>query len=253
MFAMRTATSTDPFVCSECGHTSEAIYYDVVDAVEDPAAKEKVLSGEAFTHTCPSCGAIYTLDYPMLYIDGDCRCMVYCAGGCEVGENVDTIFDSFADLEDAEQESPSALLTNRAGVRRRIVPTPEALMEKLDIFYAGLDDRIVELLKVSTMSALEVEHNTPVEWMMFDRVEPETGELVYVARSDSFEEGLSDIDVNRSYYDEIASDGELIDALNTVPYDFYVDVPWAIEVFSADMSEEIAEAAEGQDADQSKA
>lgn len=244
MFDARTTISKEPFACSECGHVSEAVHYDVVDAVEDPQAKEKVCSGEAFTHTCPSCGAVYTLDYPMLYTDGEHRFSVYCAAGCEVDQNADMAFDKFADLEDLEQASLTPLFGGRLGVRRRIVPTPEALIEKLDIFYAGLDDRVVELVKVSTMAALEINENTPVEWMVFDRVEPETGELVYVARSESFEEGLSDIDVDRACYDELANDAELIDALNEVPYDFYVDVPWAIEVISGEMPDEIAEGAE---------
>lgn len=241
MFSTRTATSTSPFTCTDCGHVGEALYYDVVDAVEDPAAKQKVLTGEAFTYTCPECGAVYALDYPLLYVDGDHRFAVYCAGGCEVGEEVDAVFDGFADLEDAEQESVAVLLNARLGTQRRIVPTPEALMEKLDVFYADLDDRLVELLKVSSMAALEVDHNKPVEWMMFDRVDPETNELVYVARSDAFEEGMSDIDVDRSYYNELATDEELIDAINAIPYNFYVDVPWAIEVFSAEMPDEVAQ------------
>lgn len=241
MFNTHTTISHDPFTCSECGHVGEAAYYDVVDAVEDPTAREHVLSGEAFTYSCPSCGAIYTLDYPMLYTDTDHRCMVYCAGGCEVGEEVDAIFDSFADLEDAEQESMPVLLNNKLATCRRIVPTPEALIEKLDIFNACLDDRVVEILKVSTMAALEVEHNTPVEWMTFDHLDTNTNELVYVARSDSFEEGLSDIHVDRAHYDEIANDKELMEALDAIPYNFYVDVPWAIGVFSDEMTNEVAE------------
>ncbi len=224
-----TTTTTKPYRCDACGHEGEAVYYQVVDAVHDPAAKEKVLSGEAFTYVCPECGTVYALDYPMLYNDDDCRCTVYCANGCVVGESVDPVFEQLADIEDGEVQTPVVRLNPALAFKRRIVSTPEELMEKLDIFYAGLDDRIVELLKVLTTITIAEEDGIEVEWMVFDRINPETGELVFAARSDSYEEGMSDIDVDREHYDVMATDRELMADFGSIPYDFYIDRTWAFD------------------------
>ena len=244
---INTTTSAKPFKCDACGHVGEAVYYEVVDAVQDPVAKEKVLSGEAFTYACPECGTVYALDYPMLYNDDDRRCMVYCANGCVVGEEADPVFERFADLEDDEVQTPAVRLNPALACKRRIVATPEDLMEKLDIFYAGLDDRMVELLKVLSSIAIAEDDGVEVEWMVFDRVDPDTGELVFVARSDAYEEGMSDIDVDRADYDVMANDRELIADFATIPYDFYIDRAWALDRLDEAyvlMDEEDPEAAE---------
>lgn len=53
--------------CISCGKESPFRYWDMIDPMFDRSVKDKVLSGELFTFTCPHCGFKRRVTYDCIY------------------------------------------------------------------------------------------------------------------------------------------------------------------------------------------
>ena len=102
-----------------------------VDVSADPSVKEKVLSGELFTWTCPSCGEVNLVKYPLMYHDPAHRLLLV--------------------LLDA---SISAEAVPDGYCARRVRSVGE-LIEKIKIADCGLDDMVVEMCKRITSEEMQ--------------------------------------------------------------------------------------------------
>ena len=120
-------------VCPMCGELSKAEVYTSVNATINSALRDKVLDGELFAWTCPSCGYNARLTYPILYNDMKHRFMVYLIPK----------IDRFQ-LCDKELEEKYSNLRN---INKRVVADFNSFKEKIFIFESGLDDMAVELTK----------------------------------------------------------------------------------------------------------
>ena len=96
--------------------------------------KEKVLNQSIFLYTCPSCGETFRLNYPTLYHQMENLIMIYLVSESEVEKTYEMFYGENA-LFDFRTEKYLA----------RIVMSPNQLVEKIQIFDAGKDDRIMEL------------------------------------------------------------------------------------------------------------
>ena len=136
-------TATVTVTCPKCGKNHPFEIWDSVNTVLDPDMKEKVASGEIFRFVCPSCGAETRVNYSLLYHQMDDRIMIQFAPDEKIAEEYKKIISGpvkamvgmFVEFWD------SHYLT-------RIVRTIFGLQEKIQIFDAGLDDRIVEIFKL---------------------------------------------------------------------------------------------------------
>ena len=63
--------------CKDCSCEFDITVYESVNGAFDDEAQKKLLSGELFTHTCPECGNVVSLSYPMLYHDMDKKFMIH--------------------------------------------------------------------------------------------------------------------------------------------------------------------------------
>jgi hypothetical protein len=134
--------------CPSCNTTSTVRIYDAIDT-NDVAARKKVLDGSLFTWKCSKCDYSTNIAFNLLYKDEDHRFMVYCAADGDV----DGMRKAMDDIEkNANSLSPSKYI--RYSMKRRIVSTGNELREKVFIFEAGLDDRVIELMKCFYMSAV---------------------------------------------------------------------------------------------------
>ena len=122
-------------VCPMCGELGKAEIYTSVNPTINPKLRSKVLDGELFSWTCPSCGYNARLTYPILYNDMKNRFMVYFIPK----------IDRFQ-LCDKELEEKYSNVRN---LSKRIVPDFNSFKEKIFIFESGLDDMAVELTKVA--------------------------------------------------------------------------------------------------------
>ena len=120
-------------VCPMCGELGKAEIYTSVNVSKNKSFRARVLNGELFSWTCPSCEYSARLTYPILYNDMKNRFMVYLIPR----------IDRFQ-LCDKELEEKYSNLRN---INKRVVADFNSFKEKIFIFESGLDDMAVELTK----------------------------------------------------------------------------------------------------------
>ena len=121
--------------CPMCGELGKAEIYTSVNVSKNKSFRARVLNGELFSWTCPSCEYSARLTYPILYNDMKNRFMVYLIPR----------IDRFQ-LCDKELEEKYSNLRN---ISKRVVSDFNSFKEKIFIFESKLDDMAVELTKVA--------------------------------------------------------------------------------------------------------
>ena len=121
--------------CPKCSSLGKAEIFTNINVTNDPDFRDKVLEGELFAWTCPSCGCQARLNYPILYNDMKNRFMVYLIPKADRFQLVD---------KELEQQ-----YSNLRNISKRVVPDFNAFKEKIFIFESHLDDMAVELAKVA--------------------------------------------------------------------------------------------------------
>jgi len=108
--------------------------YKSINTSLDPELKEKVKDGSLFVWECPDCGKMNLAKYETLYHDPDSKLMIW--------------------LSDKEAGAEMMAIVNHTeamgGYTLRRVTDVGGLIEKVLIFDAGLDDKVVELCKYVT-------------------------------------------------------------------------------------------------------
>lgn len=129
--------------CSRCGVSSQAKALSSINVRENPELKASVMNGSSFVHECPHCGTANLITSPMAYID-------------PVGKFI--ILYSTEDVAlEAPEEGPFA------GFVIRHVREIGSLIEKVKIFDAGLDDKVMELCK--NVTVMELGKEVPLKFL----------------------------------------------------------------------------------------
>ncbi len=123
--------------CPSCHHEGDFEVWDSINTVLDPEMKEKVLNQSIFLYTCPNCGETFRLNYPTLYHQMEDLVIIYLVPESEVEKTYEMFYGENA-LADYRTEK----------YLNRIVTSANQLIEKIKIFDAGKDDRIIELVKL---------------------------------------------------------------------------------------------------------
>ena len=150
-------------VCENCGRQHKVKIYDVVDVRRDPKLKKKVIKDELQLSRCPFCGEFTRLDYDLTYIDPSNMITISLANTKDMyHEALETLDPRLLDEDDPEDVLLKAYLENSV---RRIVRNSTQLAEKALIFDKGLDDRVIEIIKVIYAKLKE---NDGIEDMVFN-------------------------------------------------------------------------------------
>lgn len=139
-----TISGTVRVACPACKHEQEAKLVQSVNAKLDPELQQQLLAGELNILACEACGKRTQLAATLLYHDPD---RDYFCQACPGGEA-------------AMQQGAAAFETIGAVGTRRLVPTQNALVEKVKMLDAGLDDRVMEVLKVLLLASRGDDLNT---------------------------------------------------------------------------------------------
>lgn len=124
------------FTCSGCGEHNNVDVYPLINVSANPDLKAKVLDGSLFVWECPVCGRMNLARYTTLYHDPDQKLLILLSDGKP--ENEQALVKAFS--ESGETDGYTARLVSETG----------ALIEKVKIFEAGLDDRVMEMCKYVT-------------------------------------------------------------------------------------------------------
>jgi len=136
--------------CPACGAGHEAELVQSINTRNEPELKQRLLRGELGVLAC-ACGKRTQLAATLLYHDPDADyfCQV-CPGG-----------------EDAMAQGAAAFRAAGATGTQRLVPSQNALVEKVKLLDAGLADWAIEMVKVLLLSTL----GTLDRVLLFERVE----------------------------------------------------------------------------------
>ena len=163
--------------CPVCGTTGEFEMWTSLNTQLNPEKKEQLLSGALFQYICPHCGKSFNIDYPMLYHQMEDQIMIYYV---VQEEDIQMVEEQFrGEFGDVETEITKVLKDDMNSYLYRIVGSQRELMEKIRIFDAGKDDRIVELVK-RIISDSVADKNPELEDVNLYYLEEE-GESLFVA------------------------------------------------------------------------
>ena len=170
---MSAVTKTVAVTCPRCGARGEAPIWDEVDAQQARRDARHVLNETLFEVRCNQCNKKMSLNYPLSYHDGELKFFVeYVTDPAKVEAAALSVVDKAramradaayaAALDEKRPESEAQAEAARAaamadegaldGYRLRIVTSRNALREKIVILRNGLDDRAVEVLKLTTFN-----------------------------------------------------------------------------------------------------
>ena len=156
----------EKITCPKCEAESDFVIWDSINTMLNPEMKDKILNGEAFKWECPHCGHKMKVLHHILYHQMEDDIMIYYVPGDKT-EAIELMKGIFRDVDGGilalEEE-----LKPFANYRNRVVGTPNELIEKIQIFDEGLDDRVIELMKLNIVGTLqENDSNLSIKEFLF--------------------------------------------------------------------------------------
>jgi hypothetical protein len=158
--------------CRQCGWQQDFTVWESLNVTMHPERKGELLRGELTRFTCSKCGWATEVVYPLLYHDMEAKLMFWLVPS--------------GDKQNAENFPFRKMMRD---YRFRFVSNRNELLEKILIFEAELDDRVLECLKLLVLS------NSAKD------TDPTQGPLFFAAMND--EPGQS----RRIYFDYFTADG----------------------------------------------
>lgn len=146
-------TGTARVTCPACGREHDVKLVQSINTRDDPESKQKLLAGELDVLAC-ECGRRTQLVAELLYVDP-----------------VSELYYQVAPTDDAMAKGEAAFAATGTVGTQRLVPSLNALVEKVKIADAGLEDWVVEMVKVLLLASLPEPDLDRV--LLFDRLEDE--------------------------------------------------------------------------------
>lgn len=128
--------------CLSCGKPSDVKAFYSINVADSPELKGKVKDGSLFIWECPFCGAHNLVKTDLLYHDPDKKLMVW------------LLPDEASDKVGDREAKVSDIAESLDGYTLRRVKDVGSLIEKVNIFDAGLDDIVIEICKYVTKMEL---------------------------------------------------------------------------------------------------
>ena len=132
-----------PITCPKCQKQERVDLYDAINLAEDPELKNTLLANKLNAIDCASCGYTFRVDKNLLYHDPEHHLMIY-------------LFDC---PDDAYEEAQSEFVETTRSISQALpadVTPPQVhmvinrsqLIERIFLHEAGLNERIIEYIKM---------------------------------------------------------------------------------------------------------
>ena len=137
-------SSMEKVTCPYCHIQHEFKKWILIDNGSDPSLGDKVRSGELFKFECPSCKSSYDMNYPFAYHEPENKILIMYANNSDDYEKARLILsgEKPSDIEAVNE------ILNIQGYKKRLVFGREEFYEKLLLFDRGLDDGVMEIVKL---------------------------------------------------------------------------------------------------------
>lgn len=199
--------------CPKCGRTIEIELWPQIDT-DTEKALENIISGRLFDVGC-ECGFATQVQYPLSFEDKLHGVKLWYRPAEQAGEVQDEMNEASA-----------------AGLKCRLTASLDAFSEKAAIFAAGLDDRMVEVMKLAAKAHLaEALSGADVEPIVFASVDG-VHRLLF-----RYEGQTEYMDMDMGEYNEFSTIfGPMLELAGDT--DFVVDRLWAAKFLGIGASEE---------------
>lgn len=211
--------------CPKCNTKHPFMMWESINTMLDPEMKQAVRDKSAFLFECPECGTKTNTDYPTLYHQMEDRIMIHYV---QTDEDEDSIKNMLKG--DGENSMFKDMLD--ADYLIRIVRSQNEFLEKLHILDAGLDDRVIEVIKT-------------IVWASFNEAHPEYDDIKLLYCRDNDEDSLviladgkyvGSYIINEAMYNDLADKlrDRIPDMRKSEPC---IDRDWAFEAFRTVLNE----------------
>jgi predicted RNA-binding Zn-ribbon protein involved in translation (DUF1610 family) len=140
----------DEIPCPKCGKTFEIERWDSINSEISPELIDKVVDGSFFRFKCPHCGEETIHLYPLLI-----NVMTPEGGLIKLTGDPKEEAKEIAGMYSGLDPQMAALMKKAAPKRYRFVNYLPDLVEKVELFRAGIDDRTIEIVKLFLFKALK--------------------------------------------------------------------------------------------------
>ena len=206
--------------CSKCNAESEMLVWETMDTSTDPQLKAQIRNGDCFGWHCPHCDNKSLIFYPTIYHQVNEHYII-----CYVPGNPSSAVEYMKNINENNQSGYDF----NDNYTKRVVSDINQLREKLLILDEGLDDRIIELMKVFAMAEIQKSFSDlTVSEIYFNKEQDGTYNLA--VKFDNGQWGSTDFamdsydQVVKTFKTSLAVDDEVI-----------IDTEWAISMIEKQM------------------
>lgn len=201
------------FHCPVCLNEELMTAWTLIHAQADPDLKDRLLRKNLQLHPCSNCGREFQIESGLVYLDSDLKVMI--------------VYEP--DLKDPDAWQPRLSDVVQPDWTIRLVADQNQLIEKIHIFDSGLDDRLVELLKLSLLH----QDDQPVKARQFFYYQPqdpdETTTLHFMVLAE--DDQWYNLDLERAIY---RNSEQLIEAAGLMlPDTWHVNQTTAVNLLQA--------------------
>lgn len=193
-------------VCPKCNMENTKRTWKNINVNTNPDLKDKLMDLSLFRFKCSECGYEAILDYSLTYED-DYR-IYYVTEQQELDEVLDLLSNQGDLIED------ETIRFNR------VVCTQDDLLEKVNIFDLGLDDKVIEVIKVLFFMNFRQQKQVEIDAIQFKKNE-KNYQLRFMRQG--FEEGSVQFD--QELYNRVKEKYE-----EYMEEDVRIDFDWATSV-----------------------
>ncbi len=218
---------TTKITCPKCSKEHDFQIWSSINVTLEPNMKEEVLSRKAFTFECPDCKERTLYTYDFLYHDMEQKIMIYHVTS---NEALVQAMEGFAQMTNVGVDDGILNGPEVEGYRKRIVRSLNDLREKIFIFDAGLDDRVVEIFKVFCI--IQLKHEDPdfqADEAYFYSREGEIG-FQFLREGKAFGE----VAIDPADYEDLAKNAADILTKDDQAPNFMIDTEWAYKMVSGE-------------------
>lgn len=169
--------SNETIKCPQCHQLSDINIWHSITVSDSEDLKKDLLAGKINMFCCPSCSLKALVPTPLLYHDEE-KSLMISFSPCSDEETKNKLFN-----EIKSTSAQSGELDNLSNYNLRFVYEYNSLLEKILIFDNGLNDKVIEVLKVLIL--MQKPENMDNMTAVFGKLENDTLEFLINDKTDN--------------------------------------------------------------------
>ena len=213
--------SVEKIECPKCGKKGDYTIWESLNTAINPEMKSKVMDGSIFKFTCPHCHEVTNIFWGFIYHQMEDSFMIDLCTDDGVDEQIAIINNIKGGYIKELGANPTEGYTNR------IVTSQNDLREKIFIFDAGLDDHVIEIMKMYMISTLNSNNPDMNVTSLLLEIEADKVPRSFAVFNDKGYVGTTEY--AQDLYDGIKE--SIVDKMDISDDDYIIDSNWAYDSF----------------------